>query len=351
MRETLEIRIEERNAKRLFAAGEIRVLGDRRMPGEPICSVTIGTDDPRFPKIGVLQREMLEHEDRLFFYGWELRRYYSTSELSAAEIFRLWITAVFEPAGEQCGTTYDESTACPICAAGRTQVSDLVLDLRRTPRSKHIARTIADEWIVSQWLAEVLVDAGMTGFDLRPVHHKAKYDQDAIDLAQWPSGLELLSRAHEAGIERDTGEFMVWLNRPEQSELLKGARDEHAAAARAREARRAGSPLPKWYQLVITSSPVSIVAPTVAGGNPFDTDREGRYRCPLGHVSGLNLLSELSLERSTWDGSDLAQTKQSIGVRRGLLVPAPLLLVSPRLRRLLMEKKVRGYATDVAHLV
>jgi hypothetical protein len=351
MRETLEIRVPCKNAGRLFATGEVKSLGDPRMPGDRTCSATMRTDDPRFPRIGEFQREMRKHEGKPFFYGWEFRRSYSTSELNAAEIFHLWITAAFEPAGEQCGTIYDESTACPICAAGRTQISDLVLDLRKAPKSKHIARTIADEWIVSQWLAELLVNAGMTGFDFRPVHHKAKYDDDAIDLARYPSGRQLLSKAHEAGIERDTGTFMVWLNRPEQTERLKRARDEHVIAERGREKRRAVSPLPKWYQLVVTSNPVSIAEPTRFGIEPFDEDREGRHRCPLGHVSGLNVLSELSLDRSTWDGNDIARTRQSVGIRMGVLVPTPILLVSPRLRHLLTENKVRGYSTEVAHLV
>ena len=38
----------------------------------------------------------------------------------------------------------------------------------------------ADEWIVSQRLAELLVETNMAGFELRPVRHKARYQEDAM---------------------------------------------------------------------------------------------------------------------------------------------------------------------------
>jgi hypothetical protein len=40
-----------------------------------------------------------------------------------------------------------------------------------------------------------------------------------------------------------------------------------------------------------------------------------------------------------------------VGIRMGLLVPAPLLLVSPRLWHLLRTEKIKGYRVEVAHLV
>ena len=102
---------------------------------------------------------------------------------------------------------------------------------------------------------------------------------------------------------------------------------------------------------MVTSAPVPTVAPTRFGVHPFDEDPEGLYRCPSGHVSGLNLLSELWVSRAAWDGSDVARTENMVGTRRGLLVPTPLLLTSPRLWRLLRAEKVKGYKVEVAHLV
>ena len=42
------------------------------------------------------------------------------------------------------------------------------------------AQTIADEWIVSQRLAELLTREKMTGFELRPIRHSASLGDDTI---------------------------------------------------------------------------------------------------------------------------------------------------------------------------
>ncbi|HET6239997.1 MAG TPA: hypothetical protein VFE41_34310 [Acetobacteraceae bacterium] len=61
------------------------------------------------------------------------------------------------------------------------QVPDLVLDLRKAPKTADIASTIAGEWIVSQRLAEILLSSGLTGFELRPARHRARYEDDPVD--------------------------------------------------------------------------------------------------------------------------------------------------------------------------
>ena len=345
----VNFRIPEEDAQLFLGPNTGKPLGEPPL-GPTVRSVTLATNDPLYKRIGEIDRQRRAQEKRPFFFGWDIEYRYSRKELEAAELFHLWITAVFEPAGEQCGTVYDDSTTCPICGAGRTQVTSLILDLRKVPKGKDIARTIADEWIVSQRLAEILLDAGMTGFELRPVRHRARYEDEPVDLTKVPSGRELLRRAEEAGIGYGNWEFYVWLNRPGQIELGERARQEHAELL-ARRAARWPKPMPVWYQLVVTSTPVPAVPPTCFGVNPFDEDPEGHYRCPLGHVSGLNLLSEVWVPREAWDGSDIVCTKNLVGIRRGLLVPVPLLLISPRLWRLLEAKQVKGYKVEVAHLV
>ncbi|MBI5479419.1 MAG: hypothetical protein HY906_11210 [Deltaproteobacteria bacterium] len=86
------------------------------------------------------------------------------------------------------------------------------------------------------------------------------------------------------------------------------------------------------------------------GADPFDEDPDGKYRCKRGHVAGLNLLSELHVRPADWDGSDWARTATMIGTRQGVLAPAPMLMVSQRLRRLLESERVRGVKLEVAHL-
>jgi hypothetical protein len=111
-----------------------------------------------------------------------------------------------------------------------------------------------------------------------------------------------------------------------------------------------GKLLDGWRQLTITSAPVDIVAPTLVGNDLFDLDEQGRYRCPQGHVLGLNRLSELWVRRGSYDGSDLVRTRQLIGARRGVLHPKTEILLSPKLYRLLRELKVGRLVVEVAHL-
>jgi hypothetical protein len=57
---------------------------------------------------------------------------------------------------------------------------------------------------------------------------------------------------------------------------------------------------------------------------------EGTFRCPLGHVRGLNLLSELHLPSEDWRAMGFVRTREMVGSRSGLLVTRPPLVVSPR---------------------
>jgi hypothetical protein len=350
MREKVEFRVPEEYAAQFLGAGVGTPLAQ---PGFPptIRKVTVATDDPLYRKVGDLYRD-LRTRGSFFYHGWQIRRFYSPEELRSGELFHLMITAVFDPTGQECGTKYDVSSACSGCGAGRMLTSELKLDLRKAPKNKDIARTLSgDEWIVSQRLAELLVDHKVTGFELRPVLHKARYQDGSIRIDHYPSGRYLLQLAQEAGATEGTWEFYVWLNRPENRDLWELVKAEKASEGHAREHQRSYTPPPPWYQLNIKSPPISVVDPTVAGIKPFDEDSNGKYRCPLGDTVGLNVLSELWLDRSRWDGSDLARTEQYFGMKKGVFVPAAELLISPRLRELLGSEGIKGYRVEVAHLV
>ncbi|UCD52920.1 MAG: hypothetical protein JSW27_09820 [Phycisphaerales bacterium] len=335
--------MDEDFAPRLLSENEGKRLGDS------IRRVELATNDPRFERIGELQRETRAKTDRSFFYGWHIRRRYTKEELVSAKCLQLAVTAVFEPAGEECGTEYDEATACSNCGAGAAQVSDLYLDLRKAPKNRDIARTIADEIIVSQRLAEKMIDAGVTGFQFRPVRHKARYEDEPVDLHQVPTGREILRRAEEAGFPHPTGKFYVWLNRAENRVLFEQARAENATL-KGEEDRRKGKPMPIWYQLVVTATDAEIVPPTRVGIDPFDDDPKGECRCPLGDLIGLNLLSEVSIRAASRGDTDIVASRQFIGTRRGVLRPRRAILISPRMWRLIESEKLRGIQIEVAHL-
>lgn len=105
-----------------------------------------------------------------------------------------------------------------------------------------------------------------------------------------------------------------------------------------------------WHQLKITSL-VSINSITKTGNRPFDEDEENDYRCKNGHTLGLNILSELSINRDSWDNSDIVATKQFFGVNRGLLRTYPLLVISQRIYSLMMAMKCKGFTVEVVRLV
>jgi hypothetical protein len=98
MREFCEFRVQEESASKLFKESEGQRLGDT------VRKVELSTDDPRFRRVGELQREIDSKLGRSFFHGWDFRHQYSKRELSSAEAFLLKIKSTFEPAGEECGT-------------------------------------------------------------------------------------------------------------------------------------------------------------------------------------------------------------------------------------------------------
>jgi hypothetical protein len=340
VRERIELRVLEPNAAEFFDADEGESLGDM------VRKVVLDADDPRLQDIAAAQRRF--REDSTFLYSsWDIKRTYDDGELEGAELLQLIITSFFEPFGEECGTIYDESTACPLCGAHATQISGLRLDLRKLGFRRDIASTFAGEWVVSQRLASLFSEADISGVDLKPVRHRALYDQDPLDLSTTPSGRHLLERAASIGLSNGTWKFYVWLNSDAQAEPLKKAWDEYGVEA-GRKARAISRPLRSWYQLLSTARPLSIAEPSLFGIDPLIAQMDPN-RCIYGDTLGLNQLSEVTVERPAWPISDFQTTKEFVGNRRGLLRPNPLMLVSPRLGALLRENKIRGAEVQVAH--
>jgi hypothetical protein len=176
------------------------------------------------------------------------------------------------------------------CGGGAILASQLLLSARRLPKRENvaIAKTIAGEIIVSEKFVKVFTSGDFFGAHFRPV-----YDR-----------------------------------------------------------RRKLEQIPGWYELAMKSAPITVVAPTRAGNNPFDDDVDGEFRCPRGDTIGLNLISELWLSRADYGNSksDICFSAQRFGERRGLLRPEPELLISPRLQRALSDSGLKGLRFEVTHL-
>lgn len=280
MQEIAEFRIAEEYAHLLFKYNEGVRLGDS------VRKIEIDITDPKFVEIGVLEKKIQKKDNTYFFSSWTIKRKYNKSELENAKLFLFRPTAYFEPAGEEHGTVYDESTACPSCGAGAKQVGPLFLPVSRIPKGKDIAITIAGEIVVSQRLVQLFKQHKITGVDFDPVRKsiKSKAKSDA------------------------------------------------------------------WFQLLVRSSTAEIIPPTRLGIDPFDDDSKSEYRCSNGDTIGLNVLSELTIRKSTRGNDDFFSSHQFIGRRAGVLRPERVLFISPKVWKLIVSEKLKGCKVEVAHL-
>src|SRR5690606_2583208 len=150
MKEIYEFRLNSDYAARLFEEWEGKDVGQLK---KSVKVIRISRDDPRFDLIGKIDSEIRKRDKRAFFYSWSIERTYKKHELDAARIFHVRIRSIFEPAGEECGTEYDESVACEICGSNRKQLGPLRLEEKSIPK-RDSACTIAGEVVVSQRLKD-----------------------------------------------------------------------------------------------------------------------------------------------------------------------------------------------------
>lgn len=325
MREIYEFRIPEERAAAVLPPDAGVVLGGT------VRKVEVAGDSPL---LGTIRRaqEAAGAAGGFFYASWYVRRRFSAGEVRDAWLFVAQPRAVTEQAGEP-----------------RDGEAGLGLDVRKLPKKDFVA-TLAGEFLVGQRVADLVLDAGLTGVEVRRVRHRERKDEQEIALAGVPAGRRLLERGAAAGYPHPGWGFWVWLNRPEQQPLLSEAVDQHWTRTHPGRRRRESAVAP-WYQLVVLSRPVSTVLPTRFGIDPFDEDEAGEYRDPAARVAGLNLLSACYVAEEEWDASDFAVTREKVGRTAGLLRPVPLLLASRRARDLFHEHGVKGVAFDVAHLV
>jgi hypothetical protein len=292
MKEVIEFRISNVYAHLLLKPGE-----GKRYVSNTIIHIT--RDDPKFERIKVLEKQIMEkYNDYLFTYS-NIKRKYSKTEYESAVLMQLIIKTTFEPAGEEYGTLYDESTACHICGANRTQLSPLTLKKGSIPK-KDIARTIAGEVIVSEKFVDAFKKRSMKGVVFNPIICGKGY-----------SGYYQVSALAELELSAKT---IAGVNLFDYSE--------------GNEAREF----------------------TIAGGYPVKFEKE-IYKCPKGHTIGLNLLSESHvLNNESIREYDFFASKQKIGVKRGLLRPEPIYFSSPSFREMIIKEKLSGFDFEVAHI-
>jgi hypothetical protein len=256
---------------------------------------------PLFWEIGLLDKETRKKHNKPFFGFWAVTRSYTNKELADAKLFRFKIKTAFEPAGEECGTVYDETKACEICGANREQIGVLKLKKGSIPK-KDIARTIAGEVVASEKLALAVKKRGLKGILLTKVSY-GKNDPNYNQLTASSPELELSSKTI-AG----TNPFDLLAEVTEAFEF------------------------------------------TVSGG--YKIQVEGIVlKCPLGHTIGSRLISEAFVSNSpVLFENDFFTSRQEIGARQGLLRPEPLYFCSSVFKKMVDEEKLTGFDFEIAHI-
>jgi hypothetical protein len=338
----IEYRISEEYARSVFG------MSDGKRISATLRLIKLDQSDARWAQLAHLYST---HKGE-GFYGWRISRRFTTAETKNATLHLFKINVGCLPTGEACGTAYDNSEVCPLCGAGRAQVSPLRLRLTETPKVAEVAQTWGGEIIVSVRVARLLIDSGVTGFGLGPVQRAKKGEEEPFTLSETKAGKQLLHAAAQAAVKYPSPEFYVWINGFERRDTLQAAVKEHLTR-KLRSRRLPGGTSSEWYQLFVTSNPVELAPATRVGRNPFDDDIEARNQCPLGlrgHVIGLNLLSQATVQNMDETDIDFLRSRDLVVVRRGLFAPRPLLFVSARLRKLLLKNGVKGWTSEVANL-
>jgi hypothetical protein len=183
MRERFQVRVVDDAAQRYLDVDDV-ARGRRLGPGY---QYFLWSDDPLLGRLASLHAEAAKQGQLVVSYS-EVRREYDDGELDDAFGIALIPRRVFQPAGEEVGTVYDDSGIC-VCGAGHARVSPLRLDLSNAPASSDIVMTIAREVIFSERFVESFVAASGTGATFEPVEDVSQNAPSDTGSARPRSGL------------------------------------------------------------------------------------------------------------------------------------------------------------------
>ena len=103
MKQIIQLRINYDYYHLLFSKNEGRDLGTS------IKVVDLSEDDPRLEQIPIINREVKKKYNSYFYAGWEIKRRYTSHEISEAKLFHIEVKKTFEPTGEEPGNVFTRS--------------------------------------------------------------------------------------------------------------------------------------------------------------------------------------------------------------------------------------------------
>jgi len=163
---------------------------------------------------------------------------------------------------------------------------------------------------------------------------------------------DLLLDLRRAPQHKDICETISWIEWIVTSKFKQAVEDYDLSGAQFRPVFDLRSPLACseiWSQIHVTGRAGKLAPSTVLGRDPFDRGQVS-WRCPQGHSTVAQFLSEVCITGSDWDGSDVSITSDLFGQGRNLLRPTPLLLISQKAYQAFEQVGIQGLSYEVAHL-
>ena len=163
---------------------------------------------------------------------------------------------------------------------------------------------------------------------------------------------DLLLDLRRAPQHRDICETISWIEWIVTSQFRQAVEENDLSGIQFRPVFDVGSPLTSsriWSQIQVTGRAGGLASSTVLGRDPFDRGQVP-WRCPVGHSTVTQFLSEIRIYESDWDGSDISVTSDLFGQGRNLLRPTPLLLISQRAYHTFEQTGIRGLSYEIAHI-
>lgn len=258
--------------------------------------LVLPTNDMQIQLIYKLNKQL---DDNLY-YDWDLFYEYTDEELTNADLFRVKYPITIDSCGEEGGTRYDYSTACPICGAGRQQMGDLHLSSKLSLKKNTIYKTIGGEIIVPYTFCNMAKEQNLHGMDFLPVWMGDCKSTDFFQLTT-TYRLEVSSKTR----------FGIDFFDTDNISSMSG----------------------KTFNI---------------GGQIIYFPKE-IYVCPNRDLVGLRLLSELFVipNKTSSTQVDYMKTAQYIGVKRGFLNPEPLYICSKKAYNALKKMNLKGIVFEI----